>query len=79
MEQKMDDGLWCVHLVGPDDVWAMPSKAAAEAEAARTNEAIAIEDAKHVGDPHWPHARAIVIPWPYSADRHAEELAKARA
>ena len=62
--------LWCVHVIGPDDVIAYPDKASAEQEAAALNEMFAIEAAKHHGDANWPACRAEVILWPYSAGAH---------
>lgn len=58
--------LWCLHLRGPDEVFAAPSKAAAE-EAA--------DYVTRVLDTH-PEIRLspVVVPWPYSAESHADSL-----
>ena len=66
--------LWCVHIEGPDDVHAAPDKESAEQRAAAFNAAIAREDAKHVGAPLWPTAKAFAAPWPHSGDSHAADL-----
>ena len=66
--------LWCVHIIGPDDVIAYPDKAAAETEAAALNAMFAVEAAKHHGDANWPACRAEVILWPYSAGAHDVDM-----
>lgn len=53
--------LWCMHAIGPDDVFAAPSKEEAERAAAWYNERF--KDA--------PEVRFAAIPWPHSADSHA--------
>ncbi|MET4675893.1 MULTISPECIES: hypothetical protein [unclassified Luteibacter] len=43
----MSNELWCVHIEGPDDVIAMPSRAAAETVAKKINADFADSKAKH--------------------------------
>jgi hypothetical protein len=59
--------LWCLHIVGPDDVHAAPSKAHAEKAAAAFNE-------QFKGSANLMHAE--VAPWPHSAESHAEDVEK---
>jgi hypothetical protein len=67
--------LWCVHIIGPDDMIACPSKAAAETEAAALNAMIAKQATLHA-DKNWPVCSAEVMLWPFSAKAHADDLAK---
>jgi len=65
----MDDQLWCVHILGPDDVYPAPS----EAEANR-----AVAFMKDFWEKRHPEDAALgmvgfeVIPWIYSPESHAE-------
>ncbi len=70
----MDNRLWAILIPGPDDVWAMPSEAAAFEAIAKHNAA--------VDSVSWPlkdvpksACYASVIEWPHSAEDHAEALA----
>ena len=68
------EGPWCVHVQGPDDLLAMPSKDAADLEAAKIN--------KRVGrdwEPGDPEINAIATIWPYSVEAHAVALAEVLA
>jgi hypothetical protein len=64
-----DEKLWCVHIEGPDDLVAAPSKELAE------------EAAKHM-NAHFsqnfvdPILRAVVIEWIHSPESHASCLPK---
>lgn len=70
----MKTKLWALLIPGPDDVWAMPSKEAAENAAKKHNTA--------VDSDNWPlkdtvprsMCYATVIEWPYDAAEHAESL-----
>lgn len=62
--------LWCLHLRGPDDVHAAPSKAHAEAAAATYNAAFK-EKAARAGILF----EAVAAPWPHSAESHAASVA----
>jgi hypothetical protein len=69
------DVLWCVNVHGPDDVYAMPNKAAALEHANELNiyfGKLTNESATHEYD---PIMRAVVIEWPHSAESHAADLA----
>jgi hypothetical protein len=68
--------LWCVHIIGPDDVIAYSDRAAAESSAAEINDALAVEEERHKGDPNWPACRAEALLWPYGAEAHAVNLAR---
>lgn len=66
---RKGEELWCLHILGPDDVHAAPSKEHAERAAERFNEI------------HGPVAasagvmcRAVAAPWPHSPESHAEDV-----
>jgi hypothetical protein len=65
--------LWCMHVVGPDDVYAMPSMDAAAEACAALNASIAASGL--VGAPGAPDIEALVAEWPHSASSHADDLA----
>jgi hypothetical protein len=68
----MDDTkLWCVNVWGPDDVYAMPDRAAALERANSMN----IEFGSIPRHEHDPIMLAVVIEWPHTPDSHAENLA----
>lgn len=56
--------LWCLHIEGPDDIHPAPSKAHAEKAAEWFNKRYAGEQDVMM--------RAVVEPYPYSAESHAE-------
>lgn len=56
--------LWCVHLVGPDDMQPAPSKEEAEAMAVLLNGALSRR--VNIGDQ--PPMKAVAREWPYTAD-----------
>lgn len=59
--------LWCLHIIGPDDVYPAPSKEHAEmAVAAYT--AILAQDSERTGI----RIECVAAPWPHSAESHAK-------
>lgn len=68
----MNDKLWAMLIPGPDDVWPMPSKEAAEIAAEGHNRIVDADD--------WPYPelrecqRATVIEWPYDAEAHRDMI-----
>lgn len=62
--------LWCVHVLGPDDVMAAPSHDAAVVHARELNKAVFSRVEPHDDVLCFAYA----APWPYSADSHAESL-----
>ena len=70
MEQK----LWAMLIPGPDDVWAMPSKQAAEEYAEKHNKAIESSLLAERFCVPKESVQARVIEWPYSAKDHAEAM-----
>lgn len=60
--------LWCVHVQGPDDLYAAPSKEAAERAAVEYQHKW---DVQGVTDPKVTFA---VVKWPHSAEAHAKDL-----
>lgn len=71
-----DITLWAVNVHGPDDLYAMPSRAAALEHANELNVYFGEHTGKHEYD---PIMRAVVIPWEGSAESHAEDLRTHRA
>lgn len=63
--------LWCLHVLGMDDVHPAPSKAHAEKAAAWHNEQFK-DQAARLGI----SIEAKVVPWPHSAESHAAGLAE---
>jgi hypothetical protein len=73
---------WCVYVPGPDDLIPMPDKATADRAAIRFNQWWKDYRTRRCNDdgvdlPDIP--AAIVRPWPYDTDGHAEALAELRA
>ena len=74
-----DKELWCIRIPGPDDLYAMPSKEAAE-KAKQSHDAEIKEwygrqpegDFKYL--PALENMLAVVEPWHWSAEEHAESL-----
>lgn len=66
MNEKTET-LWCMHVLGPDDVHAAPSKEAAQRACDRYY--------AHFGD-QYPDVllRFVVAEWPHSPESHAEDL-----
>lgn len=60
--------LWCLHILGPDDVHPAPSKAHAELAAKRMNEWWAAREDRH---PYDPKMEAVAAVWPHSPESHA--------
>lgn len=65
--------LWCVHILGPDDVYPAPSQAEAER---------AVAHMKHFWESRHPEEAAMgmvgfeAIPWPHSPESHAQDVGK---
>lgn len=76
--------LWMLHIQGPDDVVAAPSKAQAEKVAAAFNaywsEWLGKKRAASVAEgrnpDHWPTINAVVVEWDSTAKAHAKSLAQ---
>jgi len=70
----METKLWAMLIPGPNDVWAMPSKEAAEEAAAKHNKAIetGLLAERFCVPIEAVHAR--VIEWPYSAEEHSDAI-----
>lgn len=72
----MSDELWCMHVPGPDDLWACASKSEAEALTAKHNAEIKTLGLAERLDMPEASLQAKAIPWPYSSEGHAAELRK---
>lgn len=64
--------LYAVHVQGPDDIIAAPSKREAEVLAEKLNAFFV----SLKSGPAAPTIEAVVIAWPYAPSAHADELAK---
>lgn len=62
--------LWCLHIEGPDDVLAAPSREAAQEAAERLQQWLDARP-KHELD---PLVRCVVEPWPHSELLHTQDL-----
>jgi hypothetical protein len=68
IEANADLVLWCVHVLGPDDVLAAPSHEAAVVRARQMNQSL------HRGGPEDVLCFAYAAPWPHSKDAHSLNL-----
>lgn len=73
-EGSPEPKLWAIFVPGPDTLWAMPSKEAADESAARHNKAI--KQAKLAERYEMPDesVEVRVVEWPYDAKAHANDL-----
>lgn len=62
--------LWCVHVLGHDDVMAAPSHDAAVVHARDMNKAVF----GRLGTPNDVLCFAYAAPWPHSKESHADDL-----
>lgn len=69
---------WCIHIPGPDEVHAAPSKEAADHMAAKHNAAMATFYSSGAPNlefaPSIENVQAVAIKWPYDQQSHADEL-----
>jgi hypothetical protein len=59
---------WCIHIPGPDDLYAMRSREEAERTAAEHNEKMDLFIATRPPNPNYPSREsvmAVVIEWPH--------------
>lgn len=66
---------WCVHIPGPDDLYAQPSKEAADKLAAEHNRVMGEWYDSEPRGPHYPVRESImaeVIEWPHEPVSDAE-------
>lgn len=71
--QPVQPVLWCMHILGPDDVYPAPTKEHAELAAKALN---AFHAARSSNSIYEPKMEAVVAPWPHSAESHAADVAK---
>lgn len=72
MEANANRVLWCVHVIGPDDLYAEPSHAAAVAHSDELNRALW----SRPNAPDDVTCYAYADTWPWSAEQHAEDLSR---
>jgi hypothetical protein len=70
MNEATDNKLWCVNVHGPDDLYAMPNRAAALECANMMNVYFATRELCEFD----PVICAVAIEWPYSAESHGDAL-----
>ena len=70
IEENANLVLWCVRILGPDDVLAAPSHDAAVIHAHELNKDIQ----SRVSTPNDVLCFAYAAPWPHSAVDHAEDV-----
>ena len=70
IEANADLTLWCVHILGPDDVLAAPTHEAAVVRAKELNQAVH----RKVNAPDDILCFAYAAPWPHDAQSHADNL-----
>ncbi len=70
IEANANLALWCVHILGPDDVLAAPSHDAAAVHAHELNKALH----GRVTTPDDVLCFAYAAPWPHSREDHAEAV-----
>lgn len=70
IEANADLTLWCVHVLGPDDVYAAPSHDAAVVHARWLNQAVHGRNST----PRDILAFAYAAPWPHSKESHADDV-----
>ncbi len=66
--------LWCLHVLGPDDVHPAPSKEEAERAAAFMTKYYQDWMETRGEHPMDPHISFEAAPWPHSPESHAEDL-----
>lgn len=71
---NIENKLWALLIPGPDDVWAMPTKEAADEAAEKHNKAIETALLAERFCVPKESVQARVIEWPYSADEHAKAM-----
>ena len=78
LQQWIEDNanltLWCVQTLGPDEVSAAPSHAAAVERARRLNEQVHAAIMVASGLDNNILCFSFAAPWPWSAEDHAESL-----
>lgn len=70
IEANADLTLWCVHILGPDDVLAAPSHEAAATHARELNKAVHSKSSV----PDDVLCFAYAAPWPHGTEAHAKEV-----
>lgn len=70
----MADELWCVHVLGPDSLIAMPDLETADRRAVEWNSMFGKIAAERGHNPFDPKCSAVVEKWTGSAKTHAEEI-----
>lgn len=70
MEANANRVLWCVHVIGPDDLYAEPSHASAVANAEKLNRSVWARDDAPADVTCFAYADT----WPWGSDAHADAM-----
>lgn len=73
MRNALPEELLCVHVQGPDDVHAFADRESAQKYADEMTAWWTSKEPHHEND---PQMKWTVVPWPHSAESHAENLAR---
>lgn len=71
-----DETLWAMHVMGPDDIIAMPDRETAQERADEVNAIVAQLKTRPGASDLDPGISAAVIEWPGTPQEHADELAE---
>lgn len=69
--------LWAVHVLGPDDILAMPDRETAETVAAQINGVAQDFASRPSASDLDPHVSAEVVEWPWDFQAHGEAVTDA--
>lgn len=72
MDACAAEELWCVHVIGPDDLHAAPSRQEAERVAWEWTRYY-VQHPRH-RSANWPRMSFLATRWPWSAESHAEDV-----
>lgn len=75
-EATYESAFWAVHVQGPDDIVAAADRTDADRLASEINEFMAQTMGRPDASPNDPHLHAVVVPWEWTAEAHAEALTR---
>lgn len=75
-EATYEPAFWAVHVQGPDDIVAAADRTDADRLASEINEFMAQMMGRSDASPHAPKILAVVVPWKWTAEAHAEALTR---
>lgn len=75
-EKTTNETLWCVHIPGPDDLYAAVNRGEAQRHADALNRAIRRyfeQNPRTENDASEESMTALVIPWPWDTESHTRD------